>query len=64
MQPVQKAAWHTTTVLGSEDLYQPLIISKFYFHKKDFIAEYKIIPKYRNIHEIDFKIKPNILPSG
>lgn len=47
-----------------EDLYQPLIISKFHFHKKDFIAEYKINPKYRNIHEVGFKIKPNILPSG
>ncbi len=51
-------------VFPPKDLYQPSITSKFNFHEKDFVAEYKFIPRYRDIYELGFKIQPNILSSG
>ena len=47
-----------------KELYQPLIISKFNFHEKGFITEYKFKPRYRNIHEVGFNVQPDVLPSG
>jgi hypothetical protein len=51
-------------VFPPQDKYQPLVMDNFNFYEKDYSTEYKFKPKYRDIHELGFMIKPNVLPSG